>query len=152
MGEPFYAEYSQPFGENNWDDIANQFIWMEQHVRDDKTGLLYHAWDESKKMPWADKATGRAPMFWGRAIGWYAMAIVDVLDFLPKDHAKRPELIAILNRTTSALKKVQDKSGAWWLILDMPGAKRIISKLRRRACLPMLWRKACEWAISQFRM
>ena len=124
MGEPFYAEYSQTFGENNWDDITNQFIWMEKHVRDDKTGLLYHAWDESKKMPWADKTTGRAPMFWGRAIGWYAMAIVDVLDFLPKDHAKRPELIAILNRTMSALKKVQDKSGTWWLILDMPGREK----------------------------
>ena len=124
MGEPFYAEYSLTFGENNWDDISNQFIWMEKHVRDDKTGLLYHAWDESKKMPWADKATGRAPMFWGRAVGWYVMAIVDVLDYLPKDHAKRGELIAILNRTMTALKKVQDKSGTWWLILDMPGREK----------------------------
>jgi unsaturated rhamnogalacturonyl hydrolase len=124
MGEPFYAEYSHTFGEDNWDDITNQFIWMEKHVRDDKTGLLYHAWDESKKMPWADKTTGRAPMFWGRAIGWYAMAIVDVLDFLPRDHPKRPELIAILNRTMTSLKRVQDKSGTWWLILDMPGREK----------------------------
>jgi unsaturated rhamnogalacturonyl hydrolase len=124
MGEPFYAEYSQIFGENNWDDITSQFIWMEQHVRDDKTGLLYHAWDESKKMGWADKQTGRAPMFWGRAMGWYAMALVDVLDFLPKDHPKRGELIAILNREMSALQKVQDKSGTWWLILDMPGKEK----------------------------
>ena len=124
MGEPFYAEYSQTFGEDNWTDITNQFIWMEKHVRDDKTGLLYHAWDESKKMPWADKATGRAPMFWGRAIGWYVMAIVDVLDYLPRDHPKRGELIAILNREMTALQKVQDKrTGTWWLILDMPDRK-----------------------------
>lgn len=122
MGEPFYAEYSQTFGEDNWNDITSQFIWMEQHVRDERTGLLYHAWDESKKMPWADKTTGRAPMFWGRAMGWYVMALVDVLDFLPADHPKRPELIAILRRTMTALQKVQDKrSGVWWLILDMPG-------------------------------
>jgi len=121
MAEPFYAEYSQTFGENNWDDIANQFIWMEKHTRDDKTGLLYHAWDESKKMPWADKATGRAPMFWGRAMGWYAMALVDVLDYFPKDHPKRGELISILNREMTAVEKVQDKkTGLWWLIVDEP--------------------------------
>lgn len=124
MAEPFYAEYSLTFGENNWDDITNQFIWMEKNARDAKTGLLYHAWDESKKMPWADKATGRSPMFWGRAIGWYVMAIVDVLDYLPKDHPKRTELIAILNRTMGALRGVQDKSGTWWLILDMPGREK----------------------------
>lgn len=124
MAEPFYAEYSDIFGENNWDDIANQFIWMERHVRDDKTGLLYHAWDESKKMPWADKTTGRAPMFWGRAMGWYAMALVDVLEYLPSDHPKRGELIGILNREMTALEKVQDKkSGVWWLILDKPNEK-----------------------------
>src|SRR4051794_4240392 len=125
MAEPFYAEYSATFGENNWDDIANQFIWMEKHTRDDKSGLLYHAWDESKQQPWADKQTGRAPMFWGRAMGWYAMALVDVLDYFPKDHPKRAELIAILNREMAALQKVQDKNtGVWWLILDMPGKEK----------------------------
>ncbi len=124
MGEPFYAEYSLASGEDNWNDITSQFIWMESHVRDDKTGLLYHAWDESKKMAWADKTTGRAPMFWGRAMGWYAMALVDVLDYLPRDHPKRPELIAILNREMTALQKAQDKrTGLWWLILDMPDKK-----------------------------
>jgi unsaturated rhamnogalacturonyl hydrolase len=125
MAEPFYAEYSAIFGENNWDDIANQFIWMEKHTRDDKTGLLYHAWDESKQQQWADKQTGRAPMFWGRAMGWYAMALVDVLDYFPKDHPKRAELIAIFNREVTALQKVQDKNtGVWWLILDMPGREK----------------------------
>jgi|ERR1035437_2521485 unsaturated rhamnogalacturonyl hydrolase len=124
MAEPFYAEYSHLFGEDNWNDIADQFIWMEQHARDAKTGLLYHGWDESKQMAWADKTTGRAPMFWGRAMGWYAMALVDVLDYFPKDHPKRDALIAILNREIAAVEKVQDKeSGTWWLILDMAGRK-----------------------------
>ncbi|MFL6373070.1 MAG: glycoside hydrolase family 88 protein [Pyrinomonadaceae bacterium] len=121
MAEPFYAEYSQVFGENNWDDIADQFIWMEKHARDNKTGLLYHGWDESRQMPWADKQTGHSPALWGRAIGWYSMALVDVLDFFPKDHPKRAELVAILNRTMSAIARVQDKrSGVWWLVLDQP--------------------------------
>lgn len=125
MGEPFYAEYAATFNETaDFDDIANQFVWIEKHTRDDKTGLLYHAWDESKKMAWADKTTGRAPMFWGRAMGWYAMALVDVLDSFPENHPRRAELINILNREMTALEKVQDKkSGVWWLILDKPNEK-----------------------------
>lgn len=125
MAEPFYAEYSAVFSENNWDDVANQFIWMEKHTRDAKTGLLYHAWDESRQQRWADKQTGRAPMFWGRAMGWYAMALVDVLDYFPKDNPKRAELIAIFKREMAALQKVQDKqTGLWWLILDAPRKDR----------------------------
>jgi unsaturated rhamnogalacturonyl hydrolase len=125
MGEPFYAEYAWLLHEDTaFNDIANQFIRMEQHARDTKTGLLYHAWDESKQMKWADPVTGHSPNFWARAMGWYAMALVDVLDYLPADHPKRKELIAILNRLTNAIEKVQDtKTGLWWDILNMPGKK-----------------------------
>jgi unsaturated rhamnogalacturonyl hydrolase len=125
MGEPFYTEYSVLYGEDNFNDIANQFVWMEKHARDEKTGLLYHGWDESKEQKWADKTTGRSPHFWGRAMGWYAMGLVDVLDFFPKDHPRRAELIAILNREAAAIEKVQDKkSGVWWDILDLPGKEK----------------------------
>jgi len=124
MGEPFYAEYSMLFGEDNWNDIANQFVWMEKHARDEKNGLLYHGWDESKQQKWADKTTGRSPNFWGRAMGWYAMALVDTLEYFPKDNTRRAELIAILNRTAAAIEKFQDKSsGVWWDILDKGGQK-----------------------------
>ncbi len=125
MGQPFYAEYSAVFGEDNWNDIANQFVWMEKNSRDAKTGLLYHGWDESKQQRWADKTTGRSPHFWGRAMGWYAMGIVDTLEYFPKDHPRRGELIAILNRLVVAVEKVQDKkSGVWWDILDFPGREK----------------------------
>src|ERR1051326_8190622 len=74
MGEPFYAEYAATFHEDSaFDDIAKQFILMERHARDGKTGLLYHGWDESRKQRWANPQTGRSPNFWGRAMGWYAM-------------------------------------------------------------------------------
>lgn len=120
MGEPFYAEYSKVFGEDNWNDIANQFVWMEKHALDRKTGLLYHGWDESKEQRWANKKTGQSPHFWGRAMGWYAMAIVDTLEHFPTDHPRRAELIAILDRLVTAITKVQDpKSGVWWDILDL---------------------------------
>lgn len=125
MAEPFYAEYSRVFGEDNWNDIANQFVWMEKHARDPKTGLLYHGWDESKQQRWANKATGQSPHFWGRAMGWYAMALVDTLEHFPKEHPRRGELITILDRLAVAIEKVQDpKSGVWWDILDLGGREK----------------------------
>ncbi|MFT3742968.1 MAG: glycoside hydrolase family 88 protein [Pyrinomonadaceae bacterium] len=125
MGEPFYAEYSMFFNEDNWNDIANQFVWMEKHSRDAKTGLLYHGWDESKQQKWANKTTGQSPHFWGRAMGWYAMGLIDVLEYFPQNNPRRSELIAILNRTAAAVEKVQDKkSGVWWDILDLGGKEK----------------------------
>lgn len=122
MGQPFYTEYAMLAHEDTtFNDIANQFIWMEQHARDPKTGLLYHGWDESKEMAWADKTTGNSPNFWARAMGWYAMALVDVLDNFPATHPKQKDLVAILNRTVDAIEKVQDKkTGLWYDILDRP--------------------------------
>ncbi|SER93989.1 glycoside hydrolase family 88 protein [Pedobacter rhizosphaerae] len=125
MGEPFYAEYAKLMKKDEaFDDIAKQFILMEQVSRDAKTGLLYHGYDESRAEKWADKTTGKSPNFWGRAMGWYIMALVDVLDNFPANHPKRAELIAILNRTATATVKYQDpKSGVWFDILDMPTKK-----------------------------
>jgi unsaturated rhamnogalacturonyl hydrolase len=120
MGQPFYAEYSMITGEDNWNDIANQFVWMEKRARDPKTGLLYHGWDESKAQRWANKETGLSPHVWGRAMGWYAIALVDVLDYFPKNHPRRGELIAILNREAEAIARHQDKAGLWWDIVDLP--------------------------------
>lgn len=120
MGEPFYAEYSKVFNEpQNFDDIANQFIWIENHTRDAQSGLLYHAWDESHEQRWANKTTGQSPHFWGRAMGWYAMGLVDVLDHFPKDHPKQQQLLEILQRLAMAVTKVQDaKTGLWYQVLD----------------------------------
>ena len=126
MAEPFFAEYANLAHEDSaYYDIANQFIWMEQHARDSKTGLLYHGWDESKSQQWANKQTGRSPHVWARAMGWYGLALVDALDWFPGNHPKRKELIAILNRLANAIERVQDRStGLWYDILDMPTDKK----------------------------
>lgn len=125
MGQPFYTAYAKQFHEPEaFDDIANQFIWMEQHARDAKTGLLYHGWDESKEQKWANPVTGCSPHFWGRAMGWYEMALVDVLENFPDSHPKREALIAILKRLVEAIKKVQDPAtGLWYDILNLPKEK-----------------------------
>jgi len=122
MGGPFYAEYAMLFEGSAFDDIANQFIWMENHARDAKTGLLYHAWDESKEQKWANKETGTSPLFWARAMGWYSDAIVDALDYFPADHPKRQALIDILNRLVNAIEKQQDKTtGLWYDVMNYNG-------------------------------
>jgi unsaturated rhamnogalacturonyl hydrolase len=123
MGEPFYAEYSMLMHDDTaFNDIARQFIWMEKHARDPKTGLLYHAWDESKQMKWADPQTGLSKHFWARAMGWYGDAIVDALDYFPQTHPKRQALIDILNRLVVAIEKQQDKTtGLWYDVMNYNG-------------------------------
>ena len=123
MGAPFYAEYAMVFNEEAaFNDIANQFIWMEKHARDAKTGLLYHAWDESKQQKWANKVTGTSPHFWSRAMGWYSDALVDALDYFPATHPKRQALIDILNRLVNAIEKQQDKTtGLWYDVMNYSG-------------------------------
>jgi unsaturated rhamnogalacturonyl hydrolase len=122
MAEPFYAEYASMFREpSDFDDIADQFIFMEKHARDTATGLLYHGWDESKQQEWANPSTGCSPSFWGRAMGWYAMGLVDVLDWFPKDDPKYTTLVAILQRLAVALAANRDSStGLWYQVVDKP--------------------------------
>jgi len=125
MGQPFYAEYAQVFGEDSiFNDVTRQFVLMEKHSRDAKTGLLYHGYDESKEQQWADKQTGKSPHFWARALGWYGVALVDALDYFPANHPGRQQLIGILNRLAAAVVKVQDaKTGMWYDIVDLPNRK-----------------------------
>ena len=120
MAAPFYAEFARMFDEPSaFDDVAHQIILIAEHARDPNTGLLYHAWDESKQQRWANPKTGCSPHFWGRAVGWYAMALVDVLDHFPQDHPRRAALVAIFGRLAAALERFQDAAtGLWYQVLD----------------------------------
>ncbi|TAJ53280.1 MAG: glycoside hydrolase family 88 protein [Chitinophagaceae bacterium] len=125
MAEAFYTEYAVTYNEPEaLNDIVNQFRWMELHARDTKTGLLYHGWDESKTQQWANPQTGLSPHFWARAMAWYGMALVDVLENFPAEHPGRDTLRAILQRFAAAIKKVQDPAtGLWYDIINLPKEK-----------------------------
>jgi len=125
MGEPFYSEYSREFDRTkDFDDIAHQFELIYEKAHDAKTGLLYHAWDESKQQKWANPETGLSPNFWGRSIGWYIMALVDVLETFPQDHPKREMLINQLREVCDAVLKFRDKkTNAWYQIVDQGNRK-----------------------------
>jgi len=125
MAEPFYAEYSKVFNKpEGFDDVAKQFALIEKHLVDPKTGLLYHGYDESKEQKWANKTTGQSPNFWDRGMGWYAMALVDVLDYFPANHPQRAQLIKDVQRLAPVLAKYQDtKTGTWSLVVDQAARK-----------------------------
>ena len=120
MGAPFYAQCAAVFNEPAiFDDVVNQFVVIHKHTYNPEIGLNYHGWDESKQQKWANPATGCSPNFWGRAEGWYAVALVDVLDFIPQEHPGRVKILEILNQVVSGIKKCQDpKTGLWYQVLD----------------------------------
>jgi unsaturated rhamnogalacturonyl hydrolase len=122
MGSPFLAQYAAEFNEPAlFDDVAKQIHLIDKYTYDEETGLYYHGWDESKEQQWADPETGLSPNFWGRAMGWFSMALVDVLDFLPENHPKRPEVLKITRRLAEGIIRHQDdESGVWYQVVDQP--------------------------------
>ncbi|MDH6534159.1 hypothetical protein D0T51_04225 [Parabacteroides sp. 52] len=125
MGTPFMAEYAARFNRpQDFADVINQIRMAARHTYDPANGLYRHACDLSREMFWADKVTGQSKHTWGRALGWYAMAIVDALDFVPVDQEGRTEVLEILNHIAGKLKEIQDKkTGLWYQVLDRSGDK-----------------------------
>lgn len=124
MQGPFNAQFCKESGDlAGFDDITEQVVKVYRTLKDEQTGLLYHAYDESKGQRWSDPVTGLSPHFWGRAIGWYCMAILDILDFLPKSHPKRSELSSILISVLDAVLPYQDAGGMWYQIVDKADAE-----------------------------
>ncbi|MGW1913096.1 glycoside hydrolase family 88/105 protein [Streptomyces sp. NPDC002076] len=120
MVNPFLVEYGREFGDSAYtnDEAAKQLSVYGGHLQV-ANGLLRHAYDESRSASWSDPATGLAPEHWCRAVGWYAMALVDVLDAIPADQPRRPQLLKILGKLATALEKYQDPaSGRWFQVMD----------------------------------
>jgi unsaturated rhamnogalacturonyl hydrolase len=93
MLAPFYTNYARVFKEpQDLDDVLKQFSLLDANARDSNTGLMYHAWDESKEAVWANKTTGTSPDLWARGMGWYLIALVDTLQYLPASDAHRKSL------------------------------------------------------------
>ena len=119
MLQPLYAELAQMYEMTDaFDDIAAQYALVDQYNYDDEKQLYYHAYDHSKSMFWADPVTGHSPNFWGRAMGWFAMSAVDVLDFFPKNHPGRKHILDSIGKIAEGIIRYQDESGVWYQILD----------------------------------
>ena len=127
MAQPFYAEYTRRYVEDpaqkekNYQDIANHFITVYQYTFDPATGLLRHAWDSSHQMFWCNPETGQSAHAWGRAMGWYMMALADVIEILPSGNDKAA-LSGLFIRLWQVLPQYADpETGLWYQVLDQPG-------------------------------
>lgn len=126
MALPFYAEYTKRYApkehkDSLFADIVHQFTAGAENTFDPATGLYRHAWDESRSMFWCDPQTGLSEHAWGRATGWFAIALVEVLDYLPAKHPGRQALIDQLNYFLDVLPKWADpQTGMWYQVLDCP--------------------------------
>lgn len=127
MQGPVYALYCRTFGglKDCLDDIVPQFELVYEKTYDPKTGLLRHAWDSSHKMPWCNPENGQSQEVWGRAMGWYGMALADLLEDIPQVpeyESYRSRLLALANKIAPALLNYQDeKSGMWYQVVDKGG-------------------------------
>ena len=121
MAGPVTAEYGKRFNvPEDLDLVAQQALLMEEKTKDPRTGLLYHAWDCSKKVEWADPETGLSPEFWGRSIGWVPVAVLDDLDFLPETHPSCGELRRLVKELLEAVCRYQSQEGRWYQVVDKP--------------------------------
>ncbi|MEU0949451.1 glycoside hydrolase family 88 protein [Streptomyces canus] len=120
MVNPFLVEYGEEFGDSSStdDEAAKQLAVYGSHLQV-ANGLLRHAYDESKTAGWADPQTGLASEHWCRAVGWYSMAIVNVLDGIPQHHPRRAQLLGIFRKLAAGLEKYQDPAtGRWFQVID----------------------------------
>jgi len=121
MALPFLARYGQMFGDSASanDEVTNQLLIYYKHLNDPATGLLWHAYDESGAQPWADPVTHQSGYHWCRAIGWYGMTLIQILDLLPKNHPRRNDLIVIVQQLAKAFERYQDPvTGLWYQVVD----------------------------------
>lgn len=110
-----------------YDDIVDQITMTDKRTYDEKTGLWKHAWDSKHGMFWADPQTGKSKHTWARALGWFAMAQIEILDYLPKKYERRQEVIDMLNRTLKACIRYQDeKSGVWYDVMDVTDSRNYL--------------------------
>lgn len=127
MAQPFYAEYNARYNPESvrdsvYRDIINHFNVVASHTYDPATRLYRHAWDESREMFWCDKTSGQSAHAWGRALGWYTMALVEVLEWIPEDSEGRDSLVKILSGIVDVLPEYADpQTGMWYQVLDSPG-------------------------------
>jgi rhamnogalacturonyl hydrolase YesR len=122
MGQMFMARYANVFGKNlsDYDEVTRQMKLIVNHCRK-PNGLLLHGWDESKSAVWADKNTGLASEVWSEGLGWYAVLIADVFDYLPETSPDYAFLIDHLQQLCKGLKDCQDeKTGMWCQVVDKP--------------------------------
>ena len=121
MAQPFYTLYETIRNKKqNYVDIIHQFKNVRRIMFNPEKKLYYHGYDSSKSMFWADKTTGLSKNFWLRAMGWYVVAIVDVMGYMEDDKAKKEFFSPLLKEIIDGLLLYQDQdSSLFYQVVDM---------------------------------
>jgi unsaturated rhamnogalacturonyl hydrolase len=160
MSMPFLVRYGQLFGDSTYADneAAKQLLIYFSHLHDPQTGLMFHAYDESGAQKWADPVTHHSSEKWCRAMGWFGMTLIEVLEIMPANHPQRPELISLVQQLVKGLAKYQDpKTGLWYQVVDKGNVPEnwletssssmytyVISKAVRRGYVTKSYNKVAE--------
>lgn len=121
MAQPFLATYEKKFGSADYSDTMGQITTVRQRMYDPEKHLYYHGYDASKKAFWADPETGCSKNFWLRSIGWFAVALADLLEITEKGEA-HDQLLAIFAELMKGVSEYQDaETGMYWQVPDQPG-------------------------------
>ncbi|MBQ9614017.1 MAG: glycoside hydrolase family 88 protein [Lachnospiraceae bacterium] len=121
MAQPFLATYEKKFGSADYSDTMGQITTVRQRMYDPEKHLYYHGYDASKKAFWADPETGCSKNFWLRSIGWFAVALADLLEITEKGKA-HDQLLAIFAELMKGVSEYQDaETGMYWQVPDQPG-------------------------------
>ena len=126
MAQPFYMEYeTRCNGMHGCIDSYKQFMNIRKHMKDAKTGLYYHGYDESREMYWANSETGCSANFWLRAMGWFLVAMVDTLERMDNQlYYEYRAIMAMLKDAVDAMIAFQDaESGMFWQVVDKAGVE-----------------------------
>jgi unsaturated rhamnogalacturonyl hydrolase len=119
MGQPFYVRYVKQFAERkDYADTLRQFANVRRYMYDTDKRLYRHAYDESRGMFWCDKTTGQSPNVWLRAVGWYAMALVDVMELLEGEPADAGFLQSYIKELIDDMLPYRHSSGMWYQVVD----------------------------------
>ena len=145
---PFMAEYGIRRGDDSIvEDAVRQLITIYETMRDPETGLLYHAYDESRGQRWADPETGLSPCFWSRGMGLYVLAVLVTLERLPENSADRKILADIVRSIAAALLPYQDESGLWYQVTDMARVKENFLETSASACFAVMYLRGVRLSV-----
>ncbi len=119
MAQVFSALYSKEYGGKDYSDMLKQIENVNKYMQDKNTGLYYHGLDCSKSIFWADKESGLSRNFWLRSIGWFTVALVDIIEIIDDEYAKE-RLCRIFSDLIESITAFRDESGLYWQVVDKP--------------------------------
>lgn len=119
MAGPLLAHYAYLANKPQYLELAiKQIFIMYKNMRDEKSGLLYHGWDPTKKAIWANPESGCSSEIWARACGWFVLAVSEMLDFIPDGHPEKENIILIQKELIDAVIRNQSVEGRWYEVVD----------------------------------